>query len=375
MQILSILDDYGNFFYKIGQSTYKPTATKAANRTHQKSLLHFTYVGLYFTVIAVLTIVGLTLEALRTENVNPLCAFAIVVTACSHLAAILQCKLYPRTLEAIHQLFLQMDHVLDKRLGRTIFYETYRNVFCTKFIILVVAFGIDFAVVMIVNVIYGRELPVSGILLTLMCLSVVSHLHTLFYVGLHVFVYEKFCKIVGDCGGNGSNGSHHCCGDDDDVDDDVDAGKDYGGPVQSQNHRQIIRKFQTFKMVHFNLWMTSYRISEYFGWAIIAFYLQNFLHMTNSAFYIYVFAQGGHEHTSEAGIIRMYCINNKLSFSLPLSLSLSLFLSFTHSSVDFGEHCSSIFVRTEFYIQPRRTAVALFFLSSERVCPCTAVHA
>lgn len=264
---------------------------------HRKLFLlqHFTYFALYSTIISVLTATGLALELYaltsvpRNEKATPQLVISIVVTACSNFAAILQCKLYPNSLEAIHQLFSQVDHIFRKNLHRTVFYEPYRNVYRLKFYLVVILFLIDFIVVIILNVIFDGELPVTGIGLVLMCISVLSHLHALFYIGLHVFVLEKFGKIIGSvCGANNIR--------DEDKEDVL--------FVQSRNSRQVITKIQIYKIVHFKLWIASQKISEYFGWEIVVFYLQNFLHMTKSVFYIYIFAQD--RQLSEVGIMRMY---------------------------------------------------------------------
>lgn len=293
MQLSSVLNDYGHFFYIIGQSTYNPCVRTQHTCRKLLCLQYFVYFGTYFTIISVLTVVGLALEiyAQKTtqsdEKSPPFLAIGIVVTACSNFAAMIQCKLYPNALETIHQLFSQVDHLCKRNLHRTIFYEPYRKVYQVKFYVLVVLFVMDFFVVMILNILNDRELPITGIALILMCISVLSHLHTLFYIGLHVFIYEKFCKIVDSvCGANRvRNGKKE-------------------DDLLVRNGRQIVTKFQIYKIVHFKLWMASQKISEYFGWEIIVFYLQNFLLMTNSAFFIYVFAQNG--RVSETGIMRMY---------------------------------------------------------------------
>lgn len=295
MHLSFILNDYGHFFYLIGQSTFNPMAKTYHKHRKLFLLQHFTYFALYSTIISVLTATGLALELYaltsvpRNEKATPQLVISIVVTACSNFAAILQCKLYPNSLEAIHQLFSQVDHIFRKNLHRTVFYEPYRNVYRLKFYLVVILFLIDFIVVIILNVIFDGELPVTGIGLVLMCISVLSHLHALFYIGLHVFVLEKFGKIIGSvCGANNIR--------DEDKEDVL--------FVQSRNSRQVITKIQIYKIVHFKLWIASQKISEYFGWEIVVFYLQNFLHMTKSVFYIYIFAQD--RQLSEVGIMRMY---------------------------------------------------------------------
>lgn len=295
MQLSFILNNYGHFYYLIGQSTFNPLAKSYHKHRKLFLLQHFTYFAIYLTLVSILTATGLALELYaltsvpRSEKASPQLIISIVVTACSNFAAILQCKLYPNSLEAIHQIFSQVDHIFRKNLHRTIFYEPYRNVYIIKFYILVILFLIDFMVVIVLNVIFDGELPVTGIGLVLMCISVLSHLHALFYIGLHVFVQEKFCKIIASvCGAsNIRNGE-----------------KEDALFVQSCNGRQIITKIQIYKIVHFKLWIASQKISEYFGWEIVVFYLQNFLHMTKSAFYIYMFAQD--RQLAEAGIMRMY---------------------------------------------------------------------
>lgn len=298
MHLSFILKNYGHFFYLIGQSTFDPLAKTCHKHRKLFFLRYFTYFAIYFTIVLVLTATGLAMEfyaltsVLRNEG-SPNLVIGIVVTACSNFAAILQCKLYPNSVEAIHQIFSQVDHILRKNLHRTIFYEPYRNVYRVKFYVLVFLFLIDFIVAIIMNAIFDRELPVTGIGLFLMCISVLSHLHALFYIGLHVFVQEKFRKIIASvCGTkNIRNGE-----------------KEDAMFSRSRNSRQIVTKIQTYKIVHFKLWIASQKISEYFGWQIVIFYLQNFLHMTKSAFYIYMFAQD--RQLAEAGIMRMYRIMN-----------------------------------------------------------------
>lgn len=255
-------------------------------------LLHFTYIGVYFATVTILTVVGETLElhALTThdEKATPLLAIGIAITACSNFAAIIQCTLYPDSLEVIHQLFFHVDHLFRRNLRRTISYQPYRNGYRMKIIICVLLTAINAIVVVLLNILNDRELPITTINVILASISALKSLHAVFYVGLHVFIQEQFCRIIDRfCGGNNLR-------------------SDQRTDVlfeQSHTSREIITKIQIYKIVHFKLWKASQLISEYFGWEIVVFYLQSFLDMTNSVFYIYIFAQSGH---FSAGILRTY---------------------------------------------------------------------
>lgn len=296
MQLSFVLSSFGLFFYLIGQSTYKPSGkTKMTHRSVLSSLPHFTFFGAYLTVVTLLTVAGLALAVKSVlspdEEGTPLLVIGVVITACSNFAAILQCRLYPHSLEMVHQLFTQVDHLFRLNFRQTIFYESYRNEYLVKFGTLVALYLIDFFTVVVLNVVNGKEVPVTTIALLLMVISVFGHSHALFYIGLHVFIYAKFCKIID------SNIDRHlkCV---------LQLEDTCLVPQQSRNSRKIITKIQIYKIIHFKLWVASQMVSEYFGWEIIVSYLQNFLHMTNSAFHIYLFAQNG--HLAEAGIMRTY---------------------------------------------------------------------
>lgn len=288
MQLSSVLTTYAHFFYLIGQSVYNPVV----ETWKSWPLLHYTYIGVYFATVTILTVVGETLElhALTThdEKATPMLAIGIAITACSNFAAIIQCTLHPDSLEEIHQLFFQVDHVFRRNLRRTISYQPYRNTYRMKFIICVLLTAINAFVVVILNILTDREVHITTINIILASISALKNLHAVFYVGLHVFIQEQFCRIIDSVCGVPNVRSDQ---------------KTDVLFVQSRNSREIITKIQIYKIVHFKLWKASQLISEYFGWEIVVFYLLSFLDMTNSVFYIYIFAQSGH---FAAGIMRTY---------------------------------------------------------------------
>lgn len=292
MQLSFVLRTYAHFFYVTGQSLYNPLLK--SYHWHVKALPfhHYTFIAAYFAIVAVLTVVGETLElqALIThdEKATPVLAIAVALAACSNFAAMFQCAWYPDSVETIHQLFVQVDHLFRKNLRRTVSYEPYRDVYRIKFTICILLCVINLIVVVTLNMVYGKEILITTLEMILMCISVLTNLHAVFYVGLHVFMQENFCKIVDSV--SGANGA---CGEPQ-----VDVLF-----AQPLNSRHIITNIQIYKIVHFKLWMASQMISEYFGWDIIFWYLQSFLDMTNSVFYLYIFAQNGH---FAAGILRTY---------------------------------------------------------------------
>lgn len=292
MQLSFVLTTYAHFFYITGQSVYNPLAKTYHWRLKSWSLLHYTYLGIYFVAVLVLTVAGETMElyalTMQEKYATPVLAIEIAISACSSFATIIQCTLYPASLEGIHQLFSQVDHVLRKKLHRTISYQPYRNTYRMKSIICLLLTVINVIVVISLNILYDREVPITVMNMVLASISTLKNLHAVFYVGLHVFIQEKFCEIIDSvCGVNN-------------------VGSDQRIDVlfeQSNNSREIITKIQIYKIVHYKLWRASHMISEYFGWEIVVFYLQNFWGMTNAAFYLYVFAQSGH---FAAGIMRTY---------------------------------------------------------------------
>lgn len=288
MQLSFVLTTYAHFFYVTGQSVYNPLVKTYHWRSKSLPLPHYTYVGVYLAAVTVLTVVGETMElhALTTqdENATPLLAIGIAISACSNFAAIIQCILNPDLLEEIHQLFSQVDHVFRKNLRRTISYQPYRDTYRMKFFICVLLTAINAIAVIILNILYDRELPITAMNMILGSISALKNLHAVFYVGLHVFIQDCFCRIVGSVGGRSGQQTDVFF-------------------EQSHNSREIITKIQIYKIVQFKLWRASQMISEYFGWEIVVFYLQSFLDMTNAVFYIYIFAQSGH---FSAGIIRTY---------------------------------------------------------------------
>lgn len=292
MQLSFILNNCGHFFYIIGQSTYSPLAK--THRLHEKFLPieHYTYIGIYFVIVAVLAVVGETLEvrALRTgqTSASRLMAIAIAVTSCTLFAPILQCKSYPVSLKNIHELFLQVDYTFRKNLRRTISYQSYLLSYRMKFIVCILVYIVNVILVITLNVINDKELLITSLLLVLESLSVLINLHAVFYIGLHALVQEHFCKII-----DSASGANDACSE---------RGMDmlFGN---SPNCRQIKTNIQIYKIVHFKLWKASQAISEYFGWGIMFWCLQNSLIMTNAAFYLYIFLQRGH---FAAGILRTY---------------------------------------------------------------------
>lgn len=292
MQLSFVLSTYAHFFYVTGQSLYNPLLKSYHWHVKASSLRHYTFIAAYFAIVAVLTVAGETLElqALIThdEKATPILAIAVALAACSNFAAMAQCALYPDSVETIHHLFSQVDHLFRKNFRRTISYQSYHDVYRMKFTLSVLLCVINLIVVVTLNMVNDKELLITTLEMVLMCISVLTNLHAVFYVGLHVFLQEKFCKIVDSVSGaNDARGEPQ-----------VDVLS-----TQSVNSRQIIQNIQIYKIVHFKLWMASQMISEYFGWDIIFWYLQSFLDMTNSVFYLYIFAQNGH---FAAGILRTY---------------------------------------------------------------------
>lgn len=292
MQLAFILNNYGHLFYLVGQSTYNPLMRSHYLNIKSLPLHYYRYIGAYFAVVAALVVAGVSLELhallLGDEKATPLLAITIALTACSNFSAIFQNKCYPNSLDKLHRLFFQIDLLFRKNLRRTFSYQSYRLNYSIKFYVCIFLGIFNLVVVITLNAINDRELVITSIEMTLKCLSMLVNLHAVFYIGLHVFNQENFCKII--------NSVSHANNARSEQREDVLLG-------QLLNCRQIMTNIQIFKIIHFKLWKASLTISQHFGWAIILWYLQNFLDMTNAAFYLYIFLQNGH---FALGILRTY---------------------------------------------------------------------
>lgn len=239
-----------------------------------------------------LAIVGESLEvrALKTgrSQTSRLIAIEIAVTSCTNFAPILQCKFYPVSLKNIHQLFLQVDYIFRKNLHRTISNQSYHLSYRIKIIVCILAYVVNVIIVITLNVINDKELLITSLLLVLESVSVLINLHAVFYIGLQALAQEHFCKII-----DSASGANDACSE-------KRIDKLFGN---LPNCRQIMTNIHIYKIIHFKLWKASQAISEYFGWGILFWCLQNSLIMTNAAFYFYIFLQRGH---FAAGILRMY---------------------------------------------------------------------
>lgn len=292
MQLAFILNNYGHLFYLVGQSTYTPLIKSHHWNIKSLPLHYYRYIGAYFAVVAVLTIAGVSLELrallLGDEKATPQLAITIALTACSNFAAIFQCKFYPDSLDKLHHLFFQVDFLFRKNLRRTFSYQSYRLNYSIKSIVCIFLGVINLIVVITLNAINDKELVITSIEMTLKCISVLVNLHAVFYIGLHVCNQENFCKIIDSVSSANNARSEQ---------------REDVLLVHLLNCRQIMTNIQIFKIIHFKLWKASQMISQHFGWTIILWYLQNFLDMTNSAFYLYIFVQNGH---FALGILRTY---------------------------------------------------------------------
>lgn len=292
MRLALFLNNSGHFFYLVGQSTYNPLIKAYHWNVKSLPLKYYRYIGAYTVIVAVLAVAGETLQMQQLwtspELASPVYSIAIAMAACSNFAAILQCTFYPDSLETLNRLFLQVNHLYRKSLQRNISYQSYRLSYIIRFNICILLYVINFGMTATLNVIHDKELLITSLEMALAFLSGLSNLHAVFYIGLHGFVQEHFCKIVDNASGT----------------------NDIRGEQtedilfrQTLSSRKIIANIQIYKVVHFKLWTASRTISDYFGWDIIFRNLQNFLDMTNAAFHFYLFVQSGHFID---GILRTY---------------------------------------------------------------------
>lgn len=304
MRLALILNSFGHFFYLVGQSTYNPLLKAYHWDVESLPLKYYRYIGAYSVIVAVLAVAGETLQMQQLwtspEMASPVYAIAIAMTACSNFAAILQCTFYPDSLEKLHRLFLQVNHLYGKKLHRSISYQSYRLSYIIRFIICILLYVINFGITATLNVIHDKELLITSLEMALAFLSGLSNLHTVFYIGLHGFVQEHFCKII-------DNAS---------VANDVrkEQGEDFLFR-QTLSSREVITNIQIYKVIHFKLWTASRIISDYFGWDVIFRNLQNFLDMTNAAFHLYLFVQNG---LFIGGILRTYYYCFCFRYRVPL---------------------------------------------------------
>lgn len=209
MQLSFVLSVYGHFFYVMGQSIYDPLAVGSSSHWHGKkslSLLHYKYLIVYFGIVVGLATFGesLELQALMVHDTTatPLLAIAIALTSCSSFATIVQCIVYRNILATIHQLFGQVNHLFRNNLRQNISFQTFRNAYRKKFITSILLCTVNAIVVLWLNSAKHRELLITIVELILSAITVLTNLHTIFYIDLHVFIQEKLCSIIDSVSGS-----------------------------------------------------------------------------------------------------------------------------------------------------------------------------
>lgn len=258
----------------MGQMVYNPP-TKVNYQTINRSKKAFkSYLCVLSLFAVVITGIIGSIIVLRAEKIYTYArafeCLEIISASIVILTGIIQCFYYPKVLSKIQKHFKEMDHLFEKKLHTIECNAVFDTVFQQKMFYSILCYINLFVVVLCARVIDKKSIEFTIIDFTLQILSIIGHFHGLFYVELVLNLYKKVCaNIELTTKTDDSNAL------------------DVFVKITKYSHK-IMTHLQYYKIIHYKLWLVSQLINEYFGWSITFHYLQQFMIITHSSFFVYI---------------------------------------------------------------------------------------
>lgn len=272
MKLISVLNRV-TYLYNFLGHTVDNTATL--------SLKSFNRFFIVFTLtISLLSFVGVSREVyyiMTTKDRNlPIEVLSALLSSSTSISTIIHAVICRSTLPKVRCHLLEIDRLIAKNQKTSVSYASLNRQFWWKFFI-IMAFK-SFHSILVTALIAAFPSHIIPINMLLVVFSALTILQSLFYVDAFLFVCNRFyagiryrtqtCAINSIC--------YH---------------KDEKTSLVKRlnTNRTIYGEIQLIKIVHFKMWIISCALTEYFGWSLICFFLENFIHVTYSIHFIFVF--------------------------------------------------------------------------------------
>lgn len=264
---------YLNTFYYLGLS---PCLLKY-NKTLRNKILSSSFLiihaiislALSFSCLYLINLVC-TQEWSRTDrliiNILALCEIIRIVSI------FIQCIVYKNVLIDVIGTFRSLERFYAIHLSHSISYKKFKKQFRNKVIIVVVAYLPQFIMFIEKSTIH-KTTSVGPQAKCLQIFKLIYMLYNIFYIDLLNFYFAELNVMMRRDIANDAIKSNNNC-------------STVTIMKQSSNGLCAREKLRHYKTVHFNLWETAQRISEYFGWSMIVMIIYVFVEFVYAAYFI-----------------------------------------------------------------------------------------
>lgn len=259
---------YLNFFYILGYSSYE-TDAKYGSKKHLKVSKYITaMVLIMFGIISLIT-----MNALGDVPPGQRVAETIIINVfilCDIARAafvLMQCLIFNHLLIETNNTFVSLELYFAKYLKYPITYSTFSKQYRRR-MITCMGFAIFYVISYFVRCAFGHNSSIAGYLTKLMQLeTAITFVHLIFYVNaLHFHMQQLNLVIQRDT---------------------IVCKTGCRGMKKRMNCKEIRNRLKHYKTVHFNFYAVSQKISQYFGYSLIAICMHAFTDPIYSIFWIY----------------------------------------------------------------------------------------